>query len=257
MNLRIDSTLGFANLRSTPNTSVAPIDRLPVGHLVTTTGNQQGEWQPCQTTVDGNTLNGFVHASLLRPEINPEVDRLVEAAGIEFKDFLYGTLAEGNAEPRIREYWQALNLPFESTDVAWSAVFISFIVRKAALAKSFRFSERHTTYLSDSKRAKINGDASKAYWAVRLSERKLQIGDLVGAYRTAGTAACPNVVKTYDSLPGDFCAHCNVVVGIHGDQAIVMGGNVDQTVAVRKVPLTADGKAKTGEKRITIMARNF
>jgi hypothetical protein len=255
MNLRIDSSDGSANLRATPNTSVVALTRLPVGHLVMTTGAQQGQWQPCQTRIDGQTLNGFVHISLLRPEINPEVDRLVEAVGIEFKDFLYGTLVEEDAEPRIREYWQALNLPFESVGVAWSAAFISFIVRKAALAKSFRFSQRHTEYLSDSKRAKVNNDASRAYWAVRLSERKLQIGDLVSAFRT-GTG-CGNAVRTYDSLPGDFCAHSNVVIGIHGDQAITIGGNLDQTVAIRKVPLTAEGRAKTGEKRITIMARNF
>jgi hypothetical protein len=257
MNLRIDSTLGFANLRSTPNTSVAPIDRLPVGHLVTTTGDQQGDWRPCRTTLDGNVLNGFVHASLLRGEINPEVDRLVECAGAELREFEYGTRPEMDQDSRTRiaDYWIALNMAVQPISTAWSAAFMSFVVRQAALAKSFRFSQRHTTYLSDSKTAKINNDATRAYWAVRLGERRLQIGDLVGAFRTGGT--CGSAQKTYDSLPGDFCSHCDVVVSIRNDTAFVVGGNVGDTVKLNKVPLTPAGNAAAGGKRIAVMARNF
>ena len=155
---------------------------------------------------------------------------------------------------RIASYWDAAGFTFPGVGEAWSAVFISFVVRQAALAKFFKFHKRHTQYLSDSKTAKVNGDATRAYWAVRLSERKLQLGDLVGAYRNGN--GCGSAVRTYDSLPGDFCSHCDVVVSIRGDKAYTIGGNVDQTVRVSEVPLTPDGKAKTGGKRITIMAKN-
>jgi hypothetical protein len=137
----------------------------------------------------------------------------------------------------------------------WSAAFISFVVKNAHLSKSFAFAEAHTTYMSDSKRAKLADDRSHAYWAVRLNERRLQVGDLVGAYRTGGS--CGSSVKTYESLPGDFCSHCDLVVAIRGGKAVTIGGNVSNTVKVTEVPITATGFATEGSKRITIMARNF
>lgn len=259
MNLRIDSS--EANFRATPNTSQAPLGRLPVGHLVVVLDEPQGNWRRCRTILDNHELNGFVHTSLLRQEINPQVDRLVELAGLEFKDFLFGARHEEHPDSRLRiaDYW--LSTPNEDDDqsdavnVAWSAAFISFIVKNANLSKSFRLAGRHTTYLSDSKRARLNNDTSRAYWVVRLSERRLQIGDLVGGYRTG--PGCSSSVKTYDSLPGDFCSHCDLVVAIRDGKAITIGGNVGNTVKVTEVPLTATGRAAEGRKRITVMARNF
>lgn len=255
MNLRINTP--EANLRATPNTSQAPLSRLPVGHLVITTGAQQGAWQPCQTTIDNNVLDGFVHASLLRPEISPEVDRLVEVAGLEYRRFLFGTRHETHpaSRDRIKDYWLSFAAAAEPVSVPWSAAFISFIVKNAQLSKSFKFSGRHTAYMSDSKNAKTAGDASRAYWAVKLSDRKLKVGDLVGAYRSGGS--CGSAVRTYASLPGDFCSHCDVVVAIRDGKAITLGGNLSNTLKAKELSLTSTGHAPAGGKRITIMARNF
>jgi len=119
----------------------------------------------------------------------------------------------------------------------------------------FSGAEAHTTYMSDSKRAKLANDATRAYWAVRLSERTLQIGDLVGAYRTGGD--CGTAKRTYDSLPGNFCSHCDLVVAIRDGKAFTIGGNVSNTVKAKEIPLTAAGRVPEGSKRIAIMARNF
>lgn len=255
MNLRIDSS--EANLRATPNTSQAPLARLPAGHLVVALAEPEGDWRRCQTNIDDTILEGFIHVSLLRSEINPEVDRLVELAGAEYKRFLFGTRHETHPRSgdRIREYWLSFSSSAEPVSVAWSAAFISFIVKEAELGKSFKFSGRHTDYLSDSKRAKLANDSSRAYWTVRLSERRLQVGDLVGAFRTGRD--CGSTVRTYDSLPGDFCSHCDLVVAIRGGKAITIGGNVSNTIKVKEVPLTATGDAAEGGKRIAIMGRNF
>lgn len=257
MDLRIHSS--DANLRATPNTSQSPLARLPAGHLVATTGNAQGSWQPCQTTIGGHALNGFVHTSLLRQPINPAVDRLIELAGAEYRDFLFGTRHETHpdSKKRIKAYWLSFQANAEPVSVAWSAAFISFLMKTAALSKSFKFSGRHTTYLSDSKRAFVANppDTSRAYWAVRLHERELQLGDLVGYYRTG--AGCGSAVRTYDSLPGDFCAHCDLVVAIRGGTAVTIGGNVGNTVKVTEVPLDASGHVQAGSKRIVVMKRNF
>jgi hypothetical protein len=258
MELRVNAPK--ANLRVTPNTSKALLAELGAGHPVTTTGELtgiSGEWQPCSTIVDGHELDGFVHVSLLRVPINAEVDRLIAAAGKEYKDFRFGKRNETHpdSKPRINAYWQAVPLSPEPVSVAWSAVFISFIVRQASLTKSFKFSQRHTTYLSDSKKALLNRDMSRAYWAVPLNDRVLEVGDLVGYYRTGGD--CGSRIRTYDDLPGDFCSHSDVVIAIRDGVAFTIGGNVSQTVKVKEVPLTPDGKVMAGNQRIVVMKRNF
>lgn len=255
MTLRIHAAV--ANLRPAPNTTLAPLTQLPAGHPVEPLGAQQGDWRPCRTTIDGFSLDGFIHASLLRDEINPMVDRLIEAVGREFKFFKFGEQHEQHplSQERIKSYWHSFQSTAPPVSEPWSAAFVSFCVKKADLNLSFRFAGRHTTYLSDSKIAKLNNDASRAYWAVKLGDRVVKVGDFVGAFRTG--AGCGTAVKTYDSLPGDFCAHCDIIVAVRPDKVFAIGGNVGNTVMFKEIPLTPTGRIKAGSKRITTMARNF
>jgi hypothetical protein len=255
MPLRIHAA--FANLRPAPNTLLAPLAQLPAGHPVEPIGALQGQFRPCRTTIDGFSLDGFVHKDLLREEINPMVERLIETVGREFKFFKFGHLFEQHplAQERIKTFWHSFQADAPPVSEPWSAAFISFCMTKADLNLSFKFAGRHTTYLSDSKIAKLHNDASRAYWAVKLGDRVVQVGDLVSAFRTGG--ACGNATKTYDSLPGDFCAHSDVVVAVHGNSAIAIGGNVGNTVMSKEIPLTPAGRVKAGNKRITTMARNY
>ncbi|MET0624562.1 MAG: DUF2272 domain-containing protein [Pyrinomonadaceae bacterium] len=255
MPLRIHAAV--ANLRPVPNTTLAPLAQLPAGHPVEPTGDAEGGWRPCRATVDGFALEGFISVGLLREEINPMVDRLIELVGREFKFFKFGEQFENHplSRERIKTYWLSFQDHAEPVSVAWSAAFISSCMKKADLSLSFKFSGRHTTYLSDSKRAKLSNDSSRAYWAVKLGERVVKVGDLVGAFRTGG--ACGTATKTYDSLPGDFCSHVDVVVAVRADKALAIGGNVGNTVTFKEIPLTPAGRVKAGNKRITTMARNF
>lgn len=254
MNLRINTA--EANLRASASITQAPLARLPAGHLVVTTAAVQGNFQPCQTQIGGHTLSGCVHNSLLRQEINPEVDRLAEIAGAEYREFLFGTRHETHPDSKvqIKGYWLSFQATANPVSVPWSAAFISFIVERANLTKSFKFAGAHTTYFSDSKTARLAGDTSRAYWAFPLDERILEVGDLIGYFRIGGI--CGSASHGYDDLPGSFCSHSDIVVAIR-DRAITIGGNVSNTVKVTEVPLTATGSVAPGNKRILIMKRNF
>lgn len=255
MTLRIHAAV--ANFRPAPNMILAPLTKLPAGHPVEPLGALQGVWRPCRATVDGFSLDGFVHKSLLREEINPMVDRLIEAIGREFKFFKFGEQHETHplSQERIKSYWHSFQDTAPPVSEPWSAAFISFCVGKADLNLSFKFSGRHTTYLSDSKIAKVHNDASRAYWAVKLGDRIVQVGDLVAKFRTGGT--CGNTTRTYESLPGDFCAHTDAVVAVQEGVAFAIGGNVGNTVMFSEIPLTPAGRVRALDKRITTMARNF
>lgn len=158
MPLRIHAAV--ANLRPAPNTTRAPLTKLPAGHPVEPLGPLQRDFRPCRAIIDGFSLDGFVHKNLLRDEINPKVERLIESVGREFKFF-----------------------QFESSSSS------TLCLRRGS--------------------------------------------------NPTGTP------------------HVDVVVAVWPDKAIVIGGNVGDTVKFNEIPLTSTGRVKAGNRRITTMARNF
>jgi hypothetical protein len=62
-----------------------------------------------------------------------------------------------------------------------------------------------------------------------------QRGDLICLWRGARAV-------TFDQLPTNrFPGHCDIVVEIKPGQLNVIGGNVDNAVAMKYIPVTADG----------------
>ena len=133
MPLRIHAAV--ANLRPAPNTTLAPLTQLPAGHPVEPLGPLQGDFRPCRATIDGFSLDGFVHKTLLREEINPMVDRLIETVGREFKFFKFGQQFEQHplSQERIKSYWHSFQATAPPVSEPWSAAFISFCMKKAEL----------------------------------------------------------------------------------------------------------------------------
>src|SRR5262245_57297670 len=51
----------------------------------------------------------------------------------------------------------------------------------------------------------------------------------------------PNSGATYDNIRSGMATHCDVVVAASPGQLAVVGGNVDNSVARRNVPISANG----------------
>ena len=129
--------------------------------------------------------------------------------------------------------------PEEDGKYAWSAAFISYVMRIAGAGKSFPYSADHAFYINAAKRMKLGIDRGWLVTAERVEAYAPIPGDLVCHGR--GQAAS----LRYDDLPtaGLFPAHCDIVVaGPHGGTISVIGGNVQDTVTMRHVPVTKDGK---------------
>ena len=123
---------------------------------------------------------------------------------------------------------------------AWSAAFVSYVMRIAGAGRLFPYSDAHATYIDV---AKEMADQQTSGWIVtaeRPSAYAPQPGDLICIGR--GRAAS----LTYDALPaGHFPAHCDIVVATTPGQISVVGGNIDDAVTMKHVPVTADGKLAT------------
>ncbi len=114
---------------------------------------------------------------------------------------------------------------------AWSAAFISYVMRVAGAGSRFPYTPVHSYYINA---AVEGGYAIKAY---PLQDYAPLPGDLVCMGR--GFAATMH----FSNLPAPtFPAHCDMVVRTTPGQDVVIGGNVDGSVTLKHVPVTNDGK---------------
>lgn len=117
---------------------------------------------------------------------------------------------------------------------AWSAAFISYVMRMAGAGSGFPYSATHSDYIDAARRHGLGREPGTALTAERIETYAPQRGDLICLWRGKPV--------TFDELPaGHFPGHCDIVVGGRPGQLYVIGGNVDNAVAMKYIPVTADG----------------
>jgi hypothetical protein len=128
-------------------------------------------------------------------------------------------------------------------DFAWSAAFISYVMRIAAAGARFPYSPNHSYYIDVARRVSQGLVSGYDLTAERVQDYAPLPGDLI----CMGRDASANI--KFDDLPaGTFPAHCDIVVaapppGPTPRVLSVIGGNVDDAVTMKHVPVTAaDGK---------------
>jgi hypothetical protein len=121
---------------------------------------------------------------------------------------------------------------------AWSAAFVSYVMRIAGAASRFPYSASHYTYINIAKQMATGATTG---WTISAERPELYAplpGDLICLGRGHSQSL------RYDDLPvGQFPGHCDVVVDTQMPGMIgVIGGNVDDAVTLKHVPVTPDGK---------------
>ncbi|SCX40985.1 DUF2272 domain-containing protein [Nitrosospira sp. Nsp1] len=154
-----------------------------------------------------------------------------------------GKIKEGDPaiRPVLAEYWKVATgaVPIEKewwSTKPWSAVFISWVVRKAGAGADFRYSGAHTKFVAAAKRNRLANNANP-FKAYRISEVGLRVGDMVCAERLRSGV-------TYDNVDsGVFRAsHTDIVTDVQPGKLSVIGGNVGHTVGIKTIPVDASGK---------------
>jgi hypothetical protein len=120
----------------------------------------------------------------------------------------------------------------EDGHYAWSAAFISYVMRIAGAGPDFPYSPNHSTYIN----AAAIG-ATPLLRAYRPSDYAPMPGDLICAGR--GIAA----KMKFDDLPTptSFPSHCAIVTAVSQGEIAIIGGNVDDAVTLTHVPVTRSG----------------
>lgn len=153
---------------------------------------------------------------------------------------------------RVGEYWW-LGMPMEAAEqgftgmhnqngmvfpagqdgtYAWSAAFVAYLMRMAGAGHRFPYSANHADYINAARESRTG----LAITAERAELYAPQRGDLICLWRGRRPIR-------YDDLPaGRFAGHCDIVVGVHPGSLDVIGGNVDDSVSMKRIPVTADGR---------------
>ncbi len=129
---------------------------------------------------------------------------------------------------------------------AWSAAFVSYVMRIAGAGSRFPYSASHSDYINAAKEAAQGQSDAWLVSAERPEAYAPQPGDLI----CLGRGSARDL--RFDDLPaGHFPGHCDIVVDIAtAGQISVVGGNVDDAVTMKHVPVTPDGKLATPDGQV-------
>ena len=183
---------------------------------------------------------------------------IVQVAQAELARWNFGQKdeADPSMRPVLEGYWRATPTGVPTTtnwwsNVAWSAAFISWVMKTAGAGSNFRYSSAHTDYVGEAKRNRLanNTNPFKAY---RVTEVAPRPGDLVCVERQDGNGNWSGV--NYDNVDQGFRAsHCDVVVEVQSGQLITIGGNVSDSVS--DTPVRIDGNGRVIQSRYYAVVR--
>jgi hypothetical protein len=119
----------------------------------------------------------------------------------------------------------------EDGNFAWSAAFIDYVMRKAGAGNRFPYASTHSDYINAARRHGSGIVVS----AERPESYAPQRGDLICMWRGRRPVR-------YDDLPTErFPGHCDIVISAKSGSLDVIGGNVDNSVSLKHIPVTPDG----------------
>jgi hypothetical protein len=207
-----------------------------------------------------------VQTRLLPPGILPDAQNPLRTPHLEHQALRLGTFEDDpDVADTIAGYWSAApegGAVIAKQDAAWngpggeavnwvqpwSAAFVSWVMCEAGLGDMNQFARSisHRTYIDQAIRAhdaQAKGEAvTSAYIAYDAGDEPIAPGDLLCNSR-AGT----DYHDLADRRPemGEYApAHCDIVVSVPagGERALVIGGNVLQSVSLTILPLARGTK---------------
>ena len=201
------------------------------------------EWRLFGSPVDDNPPGSYRPAT---PEDKPERQQgLWQRVG----EYWWLALNAGAPDAAVTGKHDANGVVFPASEdgyYAWSAAFVSYVMRIAGAGAHFPYSASHSDYIDIAKQMKLGQTSGWSIVAERPEDYAPRPGDLI----CLGRGEARNL--RYDDLPaGHFPGHCDVVVdsSVSG-QISVVGGNVDDAVTMKHVPVTPDGRLATPDGQV-------
>jgi hypothetical protein len=147
----------------------------------------------------------------------------------------------------VKEYWMSIgNTQLDGRTIssgirpAWSSAFVSFCIGRAGAGAQFRYGEAHCHYIQKSMLA-ADGTASHGYVARRAETFVPRVGDIVCSGREYAKRFDYDQAKITYIADSFYPSHGDIVVEVEPDHVRVIGGNVNNNVDDKRLPLNPDG----------------
>ncbi|MEO9102461.1 MAG: DUF2272 domain-containing protein [Burkholderiaceae bacterium] len=161
----------------------------------------------------------------------------------------WGGSREQELSPQTRRALSAALDRVAVVDTPWSAAFISWLAGEAGLGKDeFAFSEAHADYAANAwqatRREQVGLATSYALRACELTSTPPRVGDIACLAR-GRRSDLDTFAKLSAALEGRLAddralpMHCDVVVRVDGEGFDAVGGNVLQSVTLRRLDFAA------------------
>ena len=145
-------------------------------------------------------------------------------------DYWWSSQDAGTNESQWSSLYNESGTPYSAGAPAWSAAFISYVMRTAGAGTRFPYSPLHADYINAAARGEGVLHAESTATAVPSP------GDLI----CYGRLSARNM--QFEDLPATrFFGHCDIVVDAVPGQLTVIGGNVSAAVTMKHVPTTPQG----------------
>jgi len=171
----------------------------------------------------------------------PFVTSLTKIATEQLQKYKDHVETDAVLAPQIKRYWLDLGFGFESVEVAWSAVFVSWSVKQAgATSSEFKFSAAHWEFV---KKAIANRKSDTGVFrGFDITEVSPEPGDIIQNNRGGNHIDYAHAGNTKDG----YFSHSAIVVnkGVDKDGPFVttIGGNESNSIRAKRVGLDAHGK---------------
>lgn len=182
------------------------------------------------------------------------ISELVSAANEERERFRGRPETDKTVKPVLLEYWMKgageKEAPAEKEIIkrtAWSAAFISFVVKKALKNSesqaAFEFSSSHSVYAGAAIRNQLSNAPLPSFYGFPPTGAGAVpplVGDLIGVTRTLRIddyADAVDAARQSDKDKRRYFSHFDVVVNIAHGQVTTIGGNVGDTVGRKTIKL--------------------
>ncbi len=195
------------------------------------------EWRAWGSPVDDDPPNSHPDPGEAKPERQPGLWQRVGE---------YWWLGQNADQPANgwtgkHDSFGTLYPPKDDEQYAWSAAFISYIMRTAGAGPRFPYSPSHSTYINAAAQmAQGIAIGTQQNWdiiAMRPDSYAPQPGDLICHGRRAAKTL------RFEDLPaGSFTSHCDIAIGPTPDGLAVIGGNVDDAVTLKHIPTDTAGR---------------
>ena len=151
----------------------------------------------------------------------------------------------------VRDYWRSVGINHldgrtvqDGIRPAWSSAFISFCVKQAGAGARFKYTQAHCHYIAEAMKAADGSNANFAYVAKKAAAHKPAIGDIVCGGREYAKRYDYDQAKLVYEADTFYPSHGDIVVDVDAAYATVIGGNVNQNVDRKRLPLDGSGFLK-------------